>query len=115
VINFTRLPPFSACNIENMRETGDEATRSVLCLYACIPLMVPYTVFSTSIIQSMMGGHGLGGAYGHFKAFELPCQRNFCTEGLLGRHALCMLGRTLLMVPILSESWIYMYVHPWVE
>ena len=26
VINFTRLPPFSACNIENMRETGDEAS-----------------------------------------------------------------------------------------
>ena len=25
VINFTRLPPFSACNIENTRETGDEA------------------------------------------------------------------------------------------
>jgi hypothetical protein len=26
MINFTRLPPFSACNIENTRETGDEAT-----------------------------------------------------------------------------------------
>ena len=25
VINFTKLPPFSACNIENMREPGNEA------------------------------------------------------------------------------------------
>ena len=25
VINFTRLPPFSACNIEKLREPGNEA------------------------------------------------------------------------------------------
>ena len=25
VINFTKLPPFSACNIENTREPGNEA------------------------------------------------------------------------------------------
>ena len=27
-------------------------------------------VFSTSMIQSMMGGHDIGGAYGHIKDFE---------------------------------------------
>ena len=46
----------------------------------------------------MTGGHGLGGAHGHIKAhgFSLfPHQRKPCTEGLLGRHALDMLGRTL--------------------
>ena len=41
----------------------------------------------------------LGGATGHIKAitlFPFPHQRKVCTEGLLGRHALCMLGRTLV-------------------
>ena len=45
-----------------------------------------------------MGGHSLGGACGHIKAHGLslfPHQRKLCTEGLLGRHALGMLGRTL--------------------
>ena len=30
VMNFTRLPHFSACNIEKLREPGDEATIAVL-------------------------------------------------------------------------------------
>ena len=40
----------------------------------------------------------MGGAYSHFKAFGLspfPASRECCTEGLLSRHALDMLGRTL--------------------
>ena len=48
----------------------------------------------------MTGEHslGTGGACGHIKVHRLslfPHQREFCTEGLLGRHALGMLGRTL--------------------
>ena len=30
VINFTKLPPFSACNIENTRELGNEAINLTL-------------------------------------------------------------------------------------
>ena len=40
----------------------------------------------------------MGGASGHIKAHGLslfPHQRKFRTEGLLGRHAFAMLGRTL--------------------
>ena len=40
----------------------------------------------------------LGRVCGHIKAFEFlpfPHQRKIYTEGLLGRYALCMLGRTL--------------------
>ena len=46
----------------------------------------------------MTGGHSLGGASDHNKAHGLslfPHQRKLCIEGLLGRHALGMLGRTL--------------------
>ena len=56
------------------------------------------TVFSPSKIQGMTRGHSLGGACGHIKAHRLsllPHQRKLCAEGLLGRHALGMLGRTL--------------------
>ena len=45
-----------------------------------------------------MGRHGLGVVCGHIEAFGLfpfPHQRKICTEGLQGRHALSMLGRTL--------------------
>ena len=55
-------------------------------------------VFSPRIIQGMSGGRGLGVACGHIKAFGLfpfPHQRRICSEGLQGRHALSMLGRTL--------------------
>jgi hypothetical protein len=41
-----------------------------------------------------------GGACGHNKAYGLPLfphQKELRTEGLLGRHALGMLGRTLIM------------------
>ena len=58
-----------------------------------------YTVFSPRIIQAVMGGHGLGVACGHIKAFGLfpfPHQRSICAEGLQGRHALNTLGRTLM-------------------
>ena len=44
----------------------------------------------------------MGGAIGHIKAITLllfPHQRKICTEGLLGRYALCMLGRTLFFIP----------------
>jgi hypothetical protein len=48
----------------------------------------------------MTGGLGVGGACSHIKAFGLSPfqhQREFYTqpEGLLGRHALCVLVRTL--------------------
>ena len=52
-----------------------------------------------------MGGHGLGVAYGHIKAFGLfpfPHQRKVCVEGLQGRHALSMLefiNSIILKVP----------------
>ena len=52
----------------------------------------------------MVGGHGVGGACSHIKEFGLipfPRQREFGTEGLLGRHALGMLGRTLVMIVVL--------------
>ena len=55
-------------------------------------------MFSPRIIQGMSGGRGLGVACGHIKAFGLfpfPHQRRICSEGLQGRHALSMLGRTL--------------------
>ena len=48
-----------------------------------------------------MGEQNLGGVTDHIKAITLlpfPHQRKVCTEGLLGRHALCMLGRTLLTI-----------------
>jgi hypothetical protein len=57
------------------------------------------TVMSPSKIQGTTVGHSLGGACGHIKAFGLslfPHQRKFCIDGLLGRHALGMLGRTLV-------------------
>ena len=44
-------------------------------------------------------GHGMGGACSHNKALGLshsPHQQEFCTGGLLGWYALCMLGRTQL-------------------
>ena len=56
-----------------------------------------------------MGGCGLGVACGHIKAFGLfpfPHQRKICTEGLQGRHALSMLGRTLVCIT-------YIHVHSW--
>ena len=62
------------------------------CYYTC-------TVFSPRIIQGMMGARGLGMACSHIRAFGLfpfPHQRKICTEGLQGRHALSMLGRTLM-------------------
>ena len=66
---------------------------------------------SPSELQGMMGGWNLGGATGHIKAITLlpfPYQRKVHTEGLLGQHALCMLGRTLLVVTLttLYELWI---------
>ena len=51
------------------------------------------------IIQGMMGGHNLSMACGHITAFGLfpfPHQRKICAEGSQGRHALSILGRTLL-------------------
>ena len=54
-----------------------------------------YPVFSPSKIEGMIGGHGVSGVCSHFKTFGLSHQREFCTEGLLNRHALDMLGRTL--------------------
>ena len=59
-----------------------------------------FTVFSPSKIQGMRGGHDLGGACSHIKALgfsPFPHQKKVCTEGLLGRHALSMLGRTLVL------------------
>ena len=58
-------------------------------------------------IQGMVGGHSLGGACGHIKVHIHVCglslfphQRKLCTESLLGRHALGMLGRTLCYICI---------------
>ena len=51
----------------------------------------------------MTGGRGLGVACGHIKAFGLfpfPHQRSICAEGLQGRHALNMLGRTLILLRV---------------
>ena len=51
---------------------------------------------SKQLIQGMIGGHGMGGAGSHIKAFWLPHslhQSEFCTEGLLSQHALCIYAR----------------------
>ena len=56
-----------------------------------------------------MGGHGWGVAYGHIKAsslFPFPHQRKICTEGLLGRYALSMLGRTLKYYAKIRELYV---------
>ena len=55
-------------------------------------------VFSPNKIQGMIRGRGVGEVCDHNKGLGLshsPHQREICTEGLLGRHALGMLGRTL--------------------
>ena len=53
----------------------------------------------------MTGGHSLGGACGHIKAHGLfAYQRKFCIEGLWGRHALGMIGRTLLSEVFLQNE-----------
>ena len=60
-------------------------------LKGCDNFMCIHTVFSPRIIQGMMGGHGLGVACGHIKAFGLfpfPHQRKLCAEGLQDRCAL---------------------------
>ena len=57
-----------------------------------------------------MGGHGLGVAYDHIKAFSLspfPHQRKICAEGLQGQHALSMFGRTQQTVPIYTHMYMY--------
>ena len=67
-----------------------------------------YTVFK---VQGMIGECGVGGACSHIKAFGLSSfhiKREFCTEGLLGRRALGMLGRTLLHYTLVN-SYTYMY------
>ena len=54
------------------------------------------------VCQGTTVGHALGGGCGHIKVFGISLfahQRKFCTEGLLGRYALCMLGRTLYAQP----------------
>ena len=57
------------------------------------------TVHTCSVLpRKIIVGHSLGGDCGHIKAYGLalfPHQRELQTEGLLGRHALGMLGRTL--------------------
>ena len=66
-----------------------------------VSLWLMLSVFSPSKIQGTTVGHTLGGGCGHIKAFGISLfthQRKFCTEGLLGRHALCMLGRTLAVI-----------------
>ena len=58
-------------------------------------------VFSSSKTQGMIGWCGVGEVCNHIKALGYPHsqhQREFYTESLLGRHALGMLGRTLLSV-----------------
>ena len=49
----------------------------------------------------MIGGHGVGGAYSHIKAFGLSpiphIKGNSVLKFLLGGHALGMLGRTLIV------------------
>ena len=65
---------------------------------------VHISVFSPRMIQDMVGGRGLGVVCGHIKAFGLfpfPHQTKMCSEGLQGRYALSMLGRTL---------YFYMYI-----
>ena len=47
--------------------------------------------------------------YPHF-----PHQREFCTEGLLGRHALGMLGRTLHAI-VLLVLFLAQVPHPGIE
>ena len=55
MINFTKLPPFSACNIENTREPGNEAIN--------LTLSMGYTM-SCRISYFGGGGGGVGGGGG---------------------------------------------------
>ena len=53
-----------------------------------------------------MEGHGWGRVYGRIKAFcflpfPFPHQGKFCPEGLQGRHAFSMPGRTLTYMKLL--------------
>ena len=55
-------------------------------------------VYSPRKIQSLLGEHDLGMACGHIKAFGIfpfHIKAKSLFEGLLGRHALRILGRTL--------------------
>ena len=59
-----------------------------------------------------MGGHSLSGACGHSKTYEIslfPHQRKLSSEGLLGRHALGLLGRTLEQHKARGEERIKLY------
>ena len=62
-----------------------------------------HSVFSPGMFQGMSAVYGWGMACGHIKDLGLlpfPHQRKICTQGLLGRHALSMLGRTLTLVSV---------------
>ena len=48
VINFTRLPHFSVCNIEKLRESGDEARRTVQCSASKMQIAHIYTCTTCS-------------------------------------------------------------------
>ena len=59
------------------------------------------SVYSPRLSQGMTGGCGLGIFCGHIKAvglFLFPHRTSICAEGLQGRHALRMLGRTLQFI-----------------
>ena len=63
--------------------------------------MTTLSVFSPRLIQGMVGGHGLWSKTKAFGLFPFPHQTKICSEGLQGRHALSMLGRTLIIINIL--------------
>ena len=67
------------------------------------------SVFSPRLSQGMTGGRVLGTVCGYIKAIDLilfPHQRSICAEGLQGRHALSMLGRTLIM-----SAYVYLFLN----
>ena len=97
VIDEGELPTQPPLVCKMMMEPAE--SRSLLIITTQRPVESQCTVFSPRLIQSMVGGRGLGVACGHIKAFGLfpfPHQTNVCSEGLQGRHALSMLGRTLV-------------------
>ena len=58
VINFTKLPPFSACNIENTREPGNEAINLTLSMGYTMSCRISYSYLFRG------GGEVGGGGWG---------------------------------------------------
>ena len=60
--------------------------------------MSSQAVLSTDKSEGMSGGRGMGGACGNIKVLSSTLFQHQSCISVEGRHALCMLGRTLISV-----------------